>query len=173
MSRALVLMERSPSLTTSPSTLARESSPELGRRPRCLRASQPWQVSEELPMQSEIFAASRSSSIPRKEIGDLVGNNTPVVFLRDPLKFPDLNHAIKRDPRTGMRSADNNWDFWTNLPEALHQVTVVMRDRGIPRSFRHMHGFGSHTYSFVNAKNERFWVKFTFKTLQGIEYFTD
>src|SRR3979411_1896390 len=104
---------------------------------------------------------------------DLVGNNTPVVFLRDPLKFPDLNHAIKRDPRTGMRSADNNWDFWTNLPEALHQVTAVMRDRGITRSFRHMHGFGSHTYRFANAKKERCWVRSTFKTLQGIEYFTD
>jgi catalase len=79
-----------------------------------------------------------------------VGNNTPVFFFRDPLRFPDLNHAIKRDPRTGMRSADNNWDFWTFLPEALHQVTIVMSDRGIPRSFRHMHGFGSHTYSFIN-----------------------
>ena len=104
---------------------------------------------------------------------DLVGNNTPVFFLRDPLKFPDLNHAIKRDPRTGMRSADNNWDFWTNLPEALHQVTVVMSDRGIPRTFRHMHGFGSHTYSFINAENKRFWVKFTFKTQQGIQNLTD
>jgi catalase len=104
---------------------------------------------------------------------DLVGNNTPVFFIRDPLKFPDLNHAIKRDPRTGMRSADNNWDYWTLLPEALHQVTIIMSDRGIPRSFRHMHGFGSHTYSFLNAKNERFWVKFTFKTQQGIENLTD
>jgi len=104
---------------------------------------------------------------------DLVGNNTPVFFLRDPLKFPDLNHAIKRDPRTGMRSADNNWDFWTNLPEALHQVTVVMSDRGIPKSFRHMHGFGSHTYSFINSENKRFWVKFTFKTQQGIQNLTD
>jgi catalase len=104
---------------------------------------------------------------------DLVGNNTPVFFLRDPLKFPDLNHAIKRDPRTGLRSANNNWDFWTNLPEALHQVTVVMSDRGIPRSFRHMHGFGSHTYSFLNAGNKRFWVKFTMKTQQGIENLTD
>ena len=104
---------------------------------------------------------------------DLVGNNTPVFFIRDPLKFPDLNHAIKRDPRTGMRSADSNWDFWTNLPEALHQVTVVMSDRGIPRSFRHMHGFGSHTYSFINSENKRFWVKFTFKTQQGIQNLTD
>ncbi len=104
---------------------------------------------------------------------DLVGNNTPVFFIRDPLKFPDLNHAIKRDPRTGMRSPDNNWDYWTLLPEALHQVTIVMSERGIPRSFRHMHGFGSHTYSFLNAKNERFWVKFTFKTQQGIENLTD
>src|SRR6266403_1805229 len=104
---------------------------------------------------------------------DLVGNNTPVFFLRDPLKFPDLNHAIKRDPRTGMRSADSNWDFWSNLPEALHQVTVVMSDRGIPKSFRHMHGFGSHTFSFINSENKRFWVKFTFKTQQGIQNLTD
>jgi len=104
---------------------------------------------------------------------DLVGNNTPVFFIRDPLKFPDLNHAIKRDPRTGLRSANNNWDYWTLLPEALHQVTIVMSDRGIPRSFRHMHGFGSHTFSFLNAANERFWVKFTLKTQQGIQNLTD
>src|SRR5271156_3857345 len=104
---------------------------------------------------------------------DLVGNNTPVFFFRDPLRFPDLNHAIKRDPRTGMRSADNNWDFWTLLPEALHQVTIIMSERGIPRSFRHMHGFGSHAYSFINASNERTWVKFHFRTQQGIENLTD
>jgi len=104
---------------------------------------------------------------------DLVGNNTPVFFIRDPLKFPDLNHAIKRDPRTGMRSADNNWDYWTLLPEALHQVTIVMSERGIPRDWRHMHGFGSHTYSFINAANERFWVKFHFRTQQGIANMTD
>src|SRR5690348_7789423 len=104
---------------------------------------------------------------------DLVGNNTPVFFHRDPLRFPDLNHAIKRDPRTGMRSADSNWDFWTLLPEALHQVTIVMSDRGIPKSFRHMHGFGSHTYSFINAANDRIWVKFHFRTQQGIENLTD
>jgi catalase len=104
---------------------------------------------------------------------DLVGNNTPVFFLRDPLKFPDLNHAIKRDPRSGLRSANSNWDFWTLLPEALHQVTVVMSDRGIPRSYRHMHGFGSHTFSFINAQSERYWVKFTLKTQQGIENFSD
>jgi catalase len=104
---------------------------------------------------------------------DVVGNNTPVFFFRDPLRFPDLNHAIKRDPRTGMRSADNNWDFWTLLPEALHQVTIVMSERGIPRSFRHMHGFGSHTYSFINAANERTWVKFHFRTQQGIRNLTD
>jgi catalase len=84
---------------------------------------------------------------------DLVGNNTPVFFFRDPMKFPDLNDAVKRDPRTNLRSADNNWDFWTLLPEALHQVTIVMSDRGIPKSFRNMHGFGSHTFSFINAKN--------------------
>lgn len=104
---------------------------------------------------------------------DLVGNNTPVFFFRDPLKFPDLNHAVKRDPRTNMRSPTNNWDFWTGLPEALHQVTIVMSDRGIPASFRHMHGFGSHTFSFINADNERYWVKFHFKTQQGIKNLTD
>jgi catalase len=104
---------------------------------------------------------------------DMVGNNTPVFFFRDPLRFPDLNHAIKRDPRTGLRSADNNWDFWSLLPEALHQVTIVMSERGIPRTFRHMHGFGSHTYSFINAANERTWVKFHFRTQQGIENLTD
>jgi len=104
---------------------------------------------------------------------DIVGNNTPVFFFRDPLRFPDLNHAIKRDPRTGLRSADNNWDFWTLLPEALHQVTVVMSDRGIPKSFRHMHLFGSHTFSMINAANERVWVKFHFRTQQGIQNLTD
>ena len=104
---------------------------------------------------------------------DLVGNNTPVFFFRDPLRFPDLNHAVKRDPRTGMRSAQSNWDFWTSLPEALHQVTIVMSERGIPRSYRHMHGFGSHTFSLINANNERHWVKFTFKSQQGIENLSD
>ena len=104
---------------------------------------------------------------------DLVGNNTPVFFLRDPLKFPDLNHAVKRDPRTNLRSAKNNWDFWTLLPEALHQVTIVMSDRGIPASYRHMHGFGSHTFSFINAQHERHWVKFTWRTQQGIKNMTD
>lgn len=104
---------------------------------------------------------------------DLVGNNTPVFFFRDPLKFPDLNRAVKRDPRTNMRNAENNWDFWTNLPEALHQITIVMSDRGIPASYRHMHGFGSHTYSLINAAGERFWVKFHHITQQGIKNLTD
>ncbi|HEX5541014.1 MAG TPA: catalase [Micromonospora sp.] len=104
---------------------------------------------------------------------DLVGNNTPVFFFRDPLKFPDLNHAVKRDPRTNLRSPKNNWDFWTSLPEALHQVTIVMSDRGIPASYRHMHGFGSHTFSFINAEGERFWVKFHHRTQQGIKNLTD
>lgn len=104
---------------------------------------------------------------------DLVGNNTPVFFLRDPLKFPDLNHAVKRDPCTNLRSAKNNWDFWTLLPEALHQITIVMSDRGLPATYRHMHGFGSHTFSFLNAGNDRFWVKFHLKSMQGIKNLTD
>lgn len=104
---------------------------------------------------------------------DLVGNNTPVFFLRDPLRFPDLNHAVKRDPKTNLRSAQSNWDFWSSLPEALHQVTITMSDRGIPASYRHMHGFGSHTFSLINAKNERVWVKFHLATQQGIKNLTD
>jgi len=99
---------------------------------------------------------------------DLVGNNTPVFFLRDPHKFPDLNRAVKRDPQTNLRSATNNWDFWTNLPEALHQITITMSERGIPYSYRHMHGFGSHTFSMINAAGERHFVKYHFKTKQGI-----
>ncbi|WP_342660149.1 Catalase [Rhodococcus ruber] len=104
---------------------------------------------------------------------DIVGNNTPVFFFRDPLKFPDLNHAVKRDPRTNLRDPENNWDFWTNLPEALHQITIVMSDRGIPDGYRHMHGFGSHTFSFVDAAGTRSWVKFHFRTQQGIRNLTD
>ena len=104
---------------------------------------------------------------------DLAGNNTPVFFMRDPYKFPDLNKAVKRDPKTNLRSANHNWDFWTLLPEALHQVTILMSDRGIPKSYRHMHGFGSHTFSFLNAANERSWVKFHFVTAQGIQNLTD
>lgn len=126
------------------------------------------------------FAIADGGTLLLDEIGDispanwdLVGNNTPVFFLRDPLKFPDLNHAVKRDPRTNLRSARNNWDFWTSLPEALHQVTIVMSDRGIPTTYRHMHGFGSHTFSLINAKNERYWVKFHLKSQQGIKNLTD
>ena len=104
---------------------------------------------------------------------DLVGNNTPVFFMRDPLKFPDLNHAVKRDPRTNMRSAVNNWDFWTSLPEAIHQITILMSERGIPASYRHMHGFGSHTFAFINAEGERNWVKFHWVCEQGIKNLTD
>ncbi|MEG0823720.1 MAG: catalase [Erysipelotrichaceae bacterium] len=104
---------------------------------------------------------------------DLVGNNTPTFFIRDVHNFPDLNRAVKRDPKTGMRSAQNNWDFWTLLPETFHQTTIVMSDRGIPASFRNMHVFGEHTYSFYNANNERVWCKFHLKTQQGIKNLTD
>lgn len=104
---------------------------------------------------------------------DLVGNNTPVFFIRDPLKFPDFIHTQKRDPKTNMRSNTAMWDFWSLSPESLHQVMILMSDRGIPKGLRHMHGFGSHTFSFFNAKNERFWVKFHFRTQQGIENYTN
>lgn len=104
---------------------------------------------------------------------DMVGNNTPVFFIRDPRQFPDLNKAVKRCPHTNMRSATYNWDYWTLLPESLHQVTITMSDRGIPASYRNMHGFSSHTYSFWNTDGERFWVKMHFKTQQGIKNLTD
>ncbi|MGE0338283.1 MAG: catalase [Xanthobacteraceae bacterium] len=104
---------------------------------------------------------------------DIVGNNTPVFFLRDPLKFPDFIHTQKRHPRTNMRSPLAMWDFWSLSPESLHQVTILMSDRGLPQTYRHIHGFGSHTYSFINAKNERFWVKFHFKSEQGIKNWTN
>ena len=99
---------------------------------------------------------------------DLVGNNTPVFFIKDAVKFPDFIHTQKRDPKTNMRCNTMMWDFWSLHPESLHQVTILMSDRGIPRSYREMNGYGSHTYSFINAKGERFWVKFHFKTEQGI-----
>ncbi len=104
---------------------------------------------------------------------DLVGNNTPVFFVRDPYKFPDFIHTQKRHPKTNMRSPTAMWDFWSLSPESLHQVTILMSDRGIPQSPRFMNGYGSHTYSFINAKGERFWVKFHFKTQQGIKVHTN
>ena len=104
---------------------------------------------------------------------DLVGNNTPVFFIKDPLKFPDFIHTQKRHPRTNMRSATAAWDFWSLSPESLHQLTILMSDRGIPKSLRHMNGYGSHTYSLINKEGERFWVKFHFKTKQGIETITN
>lgn len=104
---------------------------------------------------------------------DLVGNNTPVFFVRDPLKFPDFIHTQKRHPKTNMRSTTAMWDFWSLSPESLHQVTILMSDRGLPKSYRHVNGYGSHTYSLINAKNERFFVKFHFKTQQGIQTLTN
>jgi catalase len=104
---------------------------------------------------------------------DVVGNNTPVFFIRDPLKFPDFIHTQKRDPYTNLRSNIAAWDFWSRHPESLHQVTILMSDRGIPKNYRQMHGFGSHTFSFINADNERFYVKFHFKSQQALENYTD
>jgi catalase len=104
---------------------------------------------------------------------DLVGNNTPVFFVRDPLKFPDFIHTQKRHPRTNLRSPTAMWDFWSLSPESLHQVTILMSDRGLPVAPMYMNGYGSHTYSFINANNERFWVKFHHKTMQGHRHYTN
>jgi catalase len=104
---------------------------------------------------------------------DMVGNNTPVFFVRDPYKFPDFIHTQKRHPWTNLRSPVAMWDFWSLSPESLHQVTILMSDRGLPQSVRFMNGYGSHTFSFINADDERFWVKFHFKTQQGHKYWTN
>jgi len=104
---------------------------------------------------------------------DMVGNNTPVFFVRDPYKFPDFIHTQKRHPKTNLRSNTAMWDFWSLSPESLHQVTILMSDRGLPTDVRHINGYGSHTYSFINAQNERFWVKFDFKTMQGHQHWTN
>jgi catalase len=99
---------------------------------------------------------------------DLVGNNTPVFFIRDPSKFPDFVHTQKRHPQTHLKDATMQWDFWSLHPESLHQVTILFSDRGIPDGYRHMDGFGSHTFSMINAQNQRYFVKYHFKTKQGI-----
>jgi catalase len=104
---------------------------------------------------------------------DMVGNNTPIFFVRDASKFQDFIHSQKRDPVTGLRSNDMQWDFWTLSPESCHQVMILMSERGIPRSWRNMNGFSSHTYSWINVDGEAFWVKYHFKTVQGIENFTE
>src|ERR1700761_8361967 len=103
---------------------------------------------------------------------DMVGNNTPVFFVRDALKFSDFIHTQKRDPQTNLKSATMMWDFWSLSPESLHQVTILFSDRGTPYGYRHKDGFSSHTFSLINAKNELFYVKYHFKTKQGIRNFT-
>ncbi|HVK91740.1 MAG TPA: catalase, partial [Mycoplana sp.] len=104
---------------------------------------------------------------------DLVGNNTPVFFVRDPYKFPDFIHTQKRHPKTNLRSATAMWDFWSLSPESLHQTTILFSDRGLPVDPMHMNGYGSHTYSFWNDAGERYWVKFHFKTRQGHRHYTN
>jgi catalase len=102
---------------------------------------------------------------------DMVGNNTPVFFIRDPLKFPDFIHTQKRQPASNLKDPDMFWDFLSLTPESIHQVTILFSDRGTPRSFRHMNGYGSHTYMWYNAKGEYSWIKYHFKTLQGVQNF--
>jgi catalase len=103
---------------------------------------------------------------------DLVGNNTPVFFIKDAKKFPDFIHTQKRDPGTNLKSPTMMWDFWSLNPESLHQVMILFSDRGTPNGYRFMNGYGSHTFSMINSRNERVWVKFHFKTQQGIRNFT-
>src|SRR5689334_8683722 len=104
---------------------------------------------------------------------DLVGNNTPIFFVRDPMKFPHFIRSQKRLPDSGLRSNHMQWDFWTNSPESAHQVTYLMGERGLPRTWRHMNGYGSHTFMWINARGERFWVKYHFHTNQGMRFLTN
>lgn len=104
---------------------------------------------------------------------DMVGNNTPIFFIRDAFKFPDFIRTQKRHPKTNLRSPEAMFDFWAGQPESVHQVTILMSDRGIPKNPMYMNGYGSHTFSMWNAKGERFWVKFHFKTQQGHEHYTN
>lgn len=103
---------------------------------------------------------------------DLVGNNTPVFFIRDAMKFPDFIHTQKRDPKNNLKNPNMVWDFFSLTPESMHQVLILFSDRGLPRGFRHMHGFGTNTFMWFNEKNEYCWVKYHFKTEQGIENYT-
>ena len=103
---------------------------------------------------------------------DIVGNNTPIFFIRDAIKFPDFIHTQKRDPQTHLKNPNHIWDFWSLSPEALHQITILMSDRGIPATLRHMHGFGSHTFMWVNDAGERVWIKYHFRTNQGVKNMT-
>ena len=153
-------------------TPGRSSSPRSASRPRPSCASPRWRATS---------AAADAVRDPRgfalkfyTEEGnyDLVGNNTPVFFIKDAIKFPDFIHTQKRDPYTGSQEADNVWDFWGLSPESTHQVTWLFGDRGIPASYRHMNGYGSHTFQWNNAAGEVFWVKYHFKTDQGIQNLT-
>ena len=103
---------------------------------------------------------------------DIVGNNTPIFFVNDPLKFPDFIHSQKRDPKTNRRTQNMQWDFWSHSPESLHQVTYLMGDRGLPASFRTMNGYGSHTFKWVNQQGEQFWIKYHFIADQGVKNMT-
>lgn len=104
---------------------------------------------------------------------DMVGNNTPVFFIRDPMKFPDFIHSQKKDPRTNLPDPARMYEFWANHPASMHQITILMSDRGIPQSYRHMNGYASHTLGFWNKNGQRYWVKWHFKTDQGIKTFTN
>ena len=100
---------------------------------------------------------------------DMVGNNTPVFFVRDPMKFPDFIHSQKRTPDSGLRSNNMQWDFWSLSPESAHQVSYLMGPRGLPKTWRNMNGYSSHTYMWINAEGEKFWVQYHFHTDQGVE----
>ena len=142
-----------------PGEADRDAGPVLDRR---RGAGQPGHLARPARIRAEVLHPDGNY--------DLVGNNTPVFFVKDPIKFQDFIRSQKRRAGNGLRDNDMQWDFWTLSPESAHQVTWLMGDRGIPKSYRHMNGYGSHTYRWINAAGERVWVKYHFKTNQGVEF---
>src|SRR5699024_229646 len=139
-------------------------SPEAGKKTAMFACSSTVAAERRAPATPRDIPAPALQFYTAACNSDPVATNTPASFSADAMHFSALTHAVKRDPRPNVRSANNKFDFWSSLPEALHQVTIIMSDRGIPKSFRHMHGFGSHTFSMINADNERVWVKFHMRT---------
>ena len=171
--RAAARTASSRSPRTSRSSRRRTSSAGVGKRRRCSCASPPSPASRASRTRSATRAASRSSSTPRRATTTWSATTRRSSSSATPSKFQDFIHSQKRLPDTGLRDNDMQWDFWTLSPESAHQVTILMSDRGIPRTWRHQNGYCSHTYSWINAGGERFWVKYHFKTVQGIENFTE
>ena len=146
---------------------------QKGAAPRWSPVSPRSPVSADMPTRCATRAGFALKFYTEHGNYDMVGNNTPVFFVRDPSKFQDFIHSQKRRADNNLRDNNMQWDFWTLSPESAHQVTWLMGDRGLPKTWRHMNGYSSHTYMWINAGGEKFWVKYHFKTDQGVEHLTE